>query len=60
MVNIINVNVAVVMKKLLIITNEEYSSIAMAARAINMNQFTLREQLIGKYLNKTNLKLKNE
>jgi hypothetical protein len=40
------------------ITNEEYSSIAEAARVINMHHGTLRDQLTGKNPNKTNLKLK--
>ncbi len=42
-----------------IITNEEYSSIDVAARIIGMNNHTLRDQLNGKIKNKTNLKLKN-
>lgn len=43
-----------------IITNEEYSSIARAARAININMYTLHDQLTGKVKNKTNLKLKEK
>ena len=37
------------------ITNETYPSISRAAKAINMNGETLRNQLLGKYKNKTNL-----
>lgn len=40
------------------ITNEEYPSMSAAARANNININTLRDQLIGKNKNKTNLKLK--
>ena len=41
-----------------IVTGEEYSSISVAARFINMNITTLWEKLNNKYLNETNLKLK--
>lgn len=39
-------------------TNEEYPTITSAARSMGMNDETLRQQLIGKYENKTNLRLK--
>jgi hypothetical protein len=41
------------------ISNKTYPSIDVAAREINMNKYTLHDQLKGKVKNKTNLKIIN-
>lgn len=42
------------------VTGEEFSSISVAARKLNIPICSLRLQLIGAYKNKTNFKLKDE
>lgn len=53
-----NNNLSTNKKVINIETGEEYSTINFAAKSIGMNPETLRQQLNGKFKNKTNLKLK--